>query len=460
MKNHYICGGGIAGLCAAFFLLENKVPGNNIFIYDNNDVFGGLVDVDTTNDKGIFYDTHFNRKYGIDTYTNIKYIFSKLMFDTSDSVWQKITKDGISNNTYGYIVNVEDSSPYIVQNAGFKEISSIFLFLLYYIFYNNSSIPFGDMVPECLRKSAVYQNIQINGGFLDSDSASNWLSLFIYGVDEFVRVGINGYVLFIIPLTTYLKEKGVNLISNTEMVDIKFTSNSVSSIIFNDNTIIDTRKSNVLLTVSAKSINTGVIEKLFEKNIIGLNKSRIDNPDDKWCYFRLTTNNEYFINLINTTYPLAIKNMEDIVLVRDGILLGLIIFMNGSYFDSKDTTHICMTVILPSINMAKSLVSSKELNSDVFFDWTVSFFKIENIMEQFKEESNYEFEFDDGVSDRLYRNNTTTDYIKPYNLQYKNLVFIGQYVKSDYRFNLTMESVAETSKHAVEKLIYKKRYNG
>ena len=119
-----------------------------------------------------------------------------------------------------------------------------------------------------------------------------------------------------------------------------------------------------------------------------------------------------------------------------------------------------MTVILPSINMAKSLVSSKELNSDVFFDWTVSFFKIENIMEQFKEESNYEFEFDDGVSDRLYRNNTTTDYIKPYNLQYKNLVFIGQYVKSDYRFNLTMESVAETSKHAVEKLIYNKRYNG
>ena len=148
--------------------------------------------------------------------------------------------------------------------------------------------------------------------------------------------------------------------------------------------------------------------------------------------------------------------MEDIVLTTNGMLIGVMLFMKGSYFNIDDIGSINMMIINPSIDMAESLVG-KTLNKDMYLKWVIKFFGVsDNVFVN----TVYEFEFDDGVSDRLYRNNTTSDYIKPYNDKYKNLVFVGQYVRTDYRFNLTVESVIESSKHAVEKLILDKQYNG
>ena len=454
-KKHHICGGGIGGLSSAFFLIENGVAGSDIYIYDSSDVFGGLIDLGITYDKNVSYDTHFNRKYGVDTYINSKYMLSKILFNDTCTVWDKIVKDGIPNNSYAYIVDAS-GEPYTDTNATCKNISSLLLFLFYYIFFNNSSISFGTIVPDCLKKSALYQNIQVNGGYLDTDSASNWLSLFIYGVDEFVRVPLNGYSLIISPLLKYLTKMGVNFVNETEVTDICFYYDKVISITLNGDIGVNTIDANVILTVSATSMNTSVIQKLFTKNVIDLSKSRIDSPIDKWCFFRLTSDNSEFIKIVTEKYPLAINNMEDIVLTTNGMLIGVMLFMKGSYFNIDDIGSINMMIINPSIDMAESLVG-KTLNKDMYLKWVIKFFGVsDNVFVN----TVYEFEFDDGVSDRLYRNNTTSDYIKPYNDKYKNLVFVGQYVRTDYRFNLTVESVIESSKHAVEKLILDKQYNG
>ena len=51
-------------------------------------------------------------------------------------------------------------------------------------------------------------------------------------------------------------------------------------------------------------------------------------------------------------------------------------------------------------------------------------------------------------------------YLLPSNDEYVNVAFIGQYLRTDYRFNLSIETVVESSFHAVQKLVINKNYKG
>lgn len=241
-KKAYIIGGGIAGLATAVFLItDGKMPGKDIFIFDQNSENGGSFD-----EQGSAKNGYLSRGYRLFEKTIYSTTYELLSIIPSLDNYKKTLKDDffefnkkVKVNSKARLVKegkiIDSHSMNLNWSDRFKLVK--LLFLPEYFYFNKDIRGYF---------SAVFFRTNFWLEWATTFSFEPWHSLvemkrylarFVHSaayLDVMICTVNSPYCehdFIILPLLKWLKDKGVNLVQDSTVVDLEFLNNKRQKIV-------------------------------------------------------------------------------------------------------------------------------------------------------------------------------------------------------------------------------------
>lgn len=244
-KKAYIIGGGIASLSSAVYLIENgNIPGENITILEESDKLGGSLDGYGSPETG--YVSRGGRMFSEEVYNCTFDLFSNIPLGerSPKTLWDDFVDFNKQVKVNAGARLVQNKKIIEAGDLGLKiedGISMVKIISLPEYFLNSTKI--SDHFSSHFFKTNFWLEWCTTFAFQPWHSAVEFKRYVLRFIQEFPRMitmtgarytRYNQYDSIILPISNWLKEKGVNFILNSHVYSLDFVNNKeqVSDVLY------------------------------------------------------------------------------------------------------------------------------------------------------------------------------------------------------------------------------------
>ena len=406
----YIIGGGIAGLSAAVYLLnDGEVEGKNIKIFNESKKLGGSLDAQNL-EESEGYVMRGIRMFEEESFACTFDLMSKI--PSLDIPGETVRGEFIAFNK----VNKSYSKSRLLRNGEAIDARPL-------------NLSFGDrlrVITLLFRRESFLENMEIKEYFSDSFFISNfwyefctvfafqpWHSLiefrryFVRFMTSFPKIDTletieispyNQYEFMILPILSFLRKRGVKFVTGTRIDNLNFKSEGgkkfVSRIYFNkDEEIVVDRDDKVFITLGSivsnsaiGSMNSAPVLNLKERDAAWMLWENIikDNPEfgkpsvfnnhidkSRWTSFTVTFRDKTFIELMDKFVHKKVTSFGGVNLIDSNWLLSVVLTYTPYFLNQPKNVSLCWGYALRSeekgnfINKKMSECTGEEILTEV-----------------------------------------------------------------------------------------------